>query len=402
MSESKPQLRTWKDWLRIYLSGVCFGFADLMPGISSGTVAFILGIYEKLLSSIRSVNGKAIAALLRGQFQLFFATVAWQFFLALALGVSTTMILMSGVIAHILNQPVPRSYLFSLFFGLVLGAAYFCSKQIHFWRAWYAALLLGAIGITLMLTFPRIATVSTDSTFEVFLAQSQLPVAAQDIPLANYRAETQQLTGVNASTLSAMLARGVVKADTTVYSVDAKASGRADSFVTSKSDRGLSGWLFVCGMLGAGAMLLPGVSGSYMLTILGAYSIAIIALADFIGGIGRLSFDWDAFLVLVSLFLGVLVGAALMSRVVSRLLHSYHDQTIVVLTGFMLGALPAVWPFRSYDYLLLPLRLDKPPQLHVTGSILPDFLSAQFAVALGCTLVGICLVLGLERVRRHD
>lgn len=329
---AKPQLRSWRDWARIYLAGMGFGCADIVPGISSGTVAFILGIYHTLLDSIRSLNVQALSSLTRLHLRDFFNQVAWEFFLALGLGIITTFILLSRLINDLLNDPIYRVFLFAFFVGLVIGAAYFCSKQVSQWHLRHRLFLLGAMILAFSLTLGRHA----------------LPPASESL---------YQVSWIN-------------------------------------------WWLFACGILGVCAMLLPGISGSYMLTILGAYPVAIAALADLLSGARHLQLDTDAFLTLTSIFLGMVTGAVLFSRLLSWLLRTYHDLTVAALTGFMIGALPAVWPFWSYEYRIPPLRMDKAPQLHPVEPIWPQISSPTFWIALVCAGLGIGLILALERLSR--
>lgn len=399
MKSSKPLLHSWRDWLTIYLGGLCFGIADLMPGISSGAVAFILGIYEKLLNGIRSFNLTALSALVHLRFRDFFSTVAWEFFLALGLGMATTLIILAPVINDFLHHPTYRTLLFALFTGLVLGAAHFCTRQVRTWHWSYALLFVIAGAITLSITLPRGSPKNGGVQYEVVLERHLVSPAALEIPLANYNRSTQTLTRISESTLSDMLAKGLVEKNTPARRLSDSQTRQVSDFVDGKRLLGIDWWLFGCGVLGVCAMLLPGISGSYMLTILGAYPIAIAALADFIQSLKQMSFDVDALGILTTIFTGMLVGAAVLSRLLSWLLIHHHDRTIVVLTGFMLGALPAVWPFWSFEYLLSPLRPDKAPQLNVVEPLAPDFSKGILWAALLCTLAGVFVVLALEKLR---
>lgn len=399
MNSSKPPLSSWRDWITIYLSGLCFGVADLMPGISSGAVAFILGIYEKLLNSIRSFNMTALSALAHLRFREFFSTVAWEFFLALALGMMTTLVLLAPVINDFLHHPTSRTLLFALFTGLVLGAAYFCTRQLRTWHWSYALLVVVAGALTLFITLPRGSNPSSGVQYEVAFERHLVSSKALQVPLANYNPSTQILSRISHSTLNDLLAKGLVKKHTPARRLSDSQMGQVSYFVDGKRLLRINWWLFGCGILGVCAMLLPGISGSYMLTILGAYPIAIAALADFIQSLKQLSIDLDALGVLTTIFAGMLVGAAVLSRLLSWLLSHHHDLTIVTLTGFMIGALPAVWPFWSYEYLLSPLRPDQAPHLHVLEPLAPDFSTGLLWMALLCTLAGFLVVLALEKLR---
>jgi putative membrane protein len=143
-------------------------------------------------------------------------------------------------------------------------------------------------------------------------------------------------------------------------------------------------------------MLLPGLSGSYLLSILGVYPLVIGAVADFSHALKGLSFDAEAFRVLFSLGLGILCGMAVFSRVVAYALKHYHDATLGLLIGFMLGALRAVWPYWSYAYELLPLKLDKGVQIVPLQAEAPDWTLASTWQGLGIALLACAAVLMIE------
>lgn len=393
MKSSKPLLSSWRDWIIIYLCGLCFGVADLMA------VAFILGIYDKLLNGIRSFNLTALSALVHLRFRDFFSIVAWEFFLALGLGMATTLVIMAPAINDFLHHPTYRTLLFAVFTGLVLGSAYFCIRQVRAWNWSYTLLLVVAGAITLSTTLLRSSPNIASVQYEVVLERHLVATAALEKPLANYNPSTQTLTRISESVLNDMLAKGLVEKNTPARRLSDSQTRQVSDFVDGKHLLGIDWWLFVCGILGVCAMLLPGVSGTYILTILGAYPIAIAALADFIQSLKQMSVDVDALGVLMTIFAGMIIGAAVLSRLLSWLLTRHHDRTIVVLTGFMLGALPAVWPFWSYEYLLSPLRPDKAPQLQVLEPLAPDFSKGILWAALFCTLAGFLAVLALEKLQ---
>ena len=150
-----------------------------------------------------------------------------------------------------------------------------------------------------------------------------------------------------------------------------------------------------CGMAAISAMLLPGISGSYILNILGLYAPAIAALADFLAALKRGNLDTDAAWFLLSLATGILLGAALFSHVISWLLRRYHSLAISLLCGFMLGALPSVWPFWETAWRINPLRLTKGLDLVPLHPTLPP-LSLDSLLALAFLAAGFSLVLGIE------
>lgn len=370
----------------------------MVPGISGGTVAFLLGLYDALIESIYSFNARAVKHLFSLHFSKFFGEVHWQFLLTLGCGMLTAFILFSQWIHQLLGHPVYRVYLFSLFIGLVLAAALFCAKQVKHWRPVHSALFLIGVVLAALFSFPRAPWPSHEATFDVSLAKERLPPQTFSLPIANYEEEAELLTNVKASTLSAMLSKNIVDASTPVYSHQQKARGHVSEFVSKKEGIHLDLWLFMCGTIGVCAMLLPGISGSYMLTVLGAYPIVIGALADFIDGLKQFRWEGEALAILGSLFLGIAAGAVLFSRFLRWLLAKHHNNAISLLTGFMVGALPAVWPFWTYEYFIPPLKLEKAPQLQALAPYLPELGSELVGFSLLFVCLGFFSVFFLEHL----
>lgn len=292
------------------------GAADVVPGISGGTIALIMGIYEDLISSVKTLTPSALFSSSR--------KVAWGFLIPLIGGILTALALFSHFIIFLLGNETYRVLLYATFMGLILSSTYFCAKQILHWR--WRHLIAVLVGGTL-------AFIATGASRPVVAAYLSTPIDP---------------------------------------------------------------WLILCGAIGISAMLLPGISGSYLFMVLGVYATIVGSLANFTGGLKALSFDLDAFLVLVNVLIGICLGAFTISRVISWLFAHYHATTIALLIGFMVGALRAVWPFWTYRYVTIPTQLAKGPQLEVVEPILPDFTSPLFWGALACAIAGFLLVILLE------
>lgn len=248
--------------LRPFISGLCMGVADLVPGISGGTMAFILGVYEPLLESIGSFRPRHILDFLLGRWGRILREINALFLFPLVLGMALSIFSLSGLFHFLLNDPNGRSYLFSAFLGLVLASAYFVAKKISKWRKRdIFSLTIGAFMAAAIVFMPG--------------GQAYVPHQGLDLPLIFY------------------------------------------------------------GALASSAMLLPGVSGSYILTILGVYPFVI-------GAVMGLNVEF-----LGQLFIGIAIGALVFSRFITFLLKRAFALTLGLLTGFMLGSLPAVWPFEQ-------------------------------------------------------
>lgn len=393
MSESKTFAAT--DWVRTFIYGLCMGASDIVPGISGGTIAFIMGFYEDLLSSINSLNFRALTLLLSLRFQEFSRSVGWKFLSALILGILTAFITLASFFNYLLNHEVYRSFLYSGFLGLILASTYFCAKQIKKWNIPLFFSLLAGIAIAFFLTGTEMHFTSNDQIFDVKLPESY---TYADTPIQNFDPQTHLLKNVSQSTLSALHAKNVLPDTTPVYSHTHQLQGTISDFSLPHSTPLINVWIICCGAIAISAMLLPGISGSYLLTILGMYSVVIAALVDFIHEIKTGHFDVEAFLILANMLLGIIMGALLFSKVVIWLLYHYRNYTLATLTGFMIGALRSVWPFWTYTYSLLPLKLEKGIQIEIFNPILPSLDSSLFLISCFFALTGFFLVFAIEFV----
>ncbi len=332
--ESKPRLETYEAWLWQVFCGMCMGAADLVPGISGGTIAFIMGIYQGLIGSLKTFKPSVFMLLFQLRFKAFFNALAWEFLLALIIGASISFFMFAELFDEILNHEMYRVRLYSAFMGLILASTYFCAKEVKQWE-WKSCsfLVLGGL-IAFALTGTDVALPTLESEYE----------------------------GVKGSTINITM--------------------------------------MVCGAIAICAMLLPGVSGSYLLTILGVYPTVIGALADFTRGLKSFELDSDAFFILLSLALGIMVGAICFARILSWVLKYYHDLTVALLTGFMIGALRSVWPYWTYTYKLVPLRIEKGPQIMNVDPLMPDLSAASTWISFAFLLVGFAIVFAVSALAK--
>ncbi len=262
------------------------GIADLIPGVSGGTIAFITGIYEDLLQGIQSFSPKA---LLRLQFGVFFKQIRWKFLLPLIIGIASAFALFAPLFSYLLNHESYYSYLYAAFFGLILASILTCTSQVKAWQTKHIAFFFIAALFAFAMTYTPIA--------------------------------------------------GEIYSPTSV---------------------GLNPFLILCGIFSASAMLLPGISGSYILAIIGVYPFILQSLTNFIQGVKGGLFAVPEFYSLLSLALGMLIGFAVFSRVITFLFKRYYKLTLSILTGFMLGALRRIWPFWETEAGEVHLHLIEP------------------------------------------
>jgi putative membrane protein len=239
----------------IFFRGVAMGAADIVPGVSGGTIAFISGIYPRLLSAIKSVDVSMFKMLLSGDIRRAWQYVDGAFLLPLLLGIACSLLSLARVFSWLLqNYPEP---LWGFFFGLILASALVLLKQVPVWRKRELVALVLGVGIALFIALaPR---------------------------------------------------AGFVEGYTGVF---------------------LAGFIAIC------AMILPGISGSFILVLLGMYATVLTALKTF-----DLTF-------LTVLILGAGCGLMVFSRILHWLLSHFKSLTIAVLTGFLFGSLATIWPWK--------------------------------------------------------
>ncbi len=240
----------------IFLRGVLMGAADIVPGVSGGTIAFITGIYDTLIDSIRAVDATFLRKALSLDFSGAWKHVNGGFLLLLLAGIATSIFSLARLISWILEHyPVP---LWAFFFGLILASALLLLREVDRWTLAPATCLVTGAAVALGIAFS--------------------PAGNVDVGLA-----------------------GVF----------------------------LSGFIAIC------AMILPGISGSFILVLLGMYSTVLSAIK---------SLD----LVFIAVFaVGAASGLMCFSRLLHWLLQRYHQSTMALLTGFLFGSLAIVWPWKQ-------------------------------------------------------
>ena len=298
-----------RDYLSILLAGLAMGSADVVPGVSGGTIAFIVGIYEELLGSIRMVGRPVVwRALLQLRWREAFRLINLPFLAVLGSGIlGAIVVLAPGIEWMLVNQPV---LIWSFFFGLVVASIVLVVPRVKQWAASrWVALLLGTVGAYWLVGLVPVQT-PDDWWFLIF-----------------------------------------------------------------------SGAVAIC------AMILPGISGSFILVLLGKYQF-------FINAINTRD--------LVSLALGgigVVVGLVSFAQILTWLFRRYHDLTVAALIGLMIGSLRKVWPWKEVIETMVDRHGDVVPlvernllpSVSLNGSVNPEVLWA-----VGAALLGIVVLFGVE------
>lgn len=305
--------RNLLQYAAVSLRGIAMGAADIVPGVSGGTIAFITGIYEELITSLNNINLEALRKLRSEGVKSFWKHINGTFFVFLGAGILASLFSLVKVVTYLLEEhPI---LIWSFFFGLILASVYMVGKKVKQWSA--SSILVLLIGIAVA---------------------------------------------------------GWISSIETVASVEAK------WYIV------LSGAIAIC------AMILPGISGSFILLLMGSYHMILNGLKNI-----------D--LTIISLFgTGALIGLISFSRLLKYLFSRFHNQTVALLTGFMIGSLYKVWPWKA--------KVGEEPLLvHSDGredwmltNVLPNNYDGEalLGYAIICLLVGSALILILDRFAPNE
>ena len=281
------------------------GASDVVPGVSGGTMAFILGIYEELINAIKSFDLKALTFLATLKIRSLLDHVTWKFLLAVGIGVFTAIFTLARILSWLLqNRPV---LIWSFFFGLILASVVSVSRRIESWKAPVLCSLFGGI---------------VGAYFLVGL----VPVSTPNAPW----------------------------------------------------------FLFLCGAVAICAMILPGISGSFILLLLGKYQYVLEAV------------NQREFVILFIVAAGASVGIMAFSRLLGWLLNNYHDLIVAALTGLMVGSLRKVWPWKETIESLTDAHGKLIPI--VQTNILPAEWTGEVFVGICLAVTGLLAVALLDRV----
>lgn len=300
--------RNIKDYVIITLKGMAMGAADVVPGVSGGTIAFISGIYEELLQTISNVNLKLIKTLRKNGFKAAWNQANGNFIAALFLGIFISVVsLAKGLKWMLENEPIA---LWSFFFGLVLASVIYVGKQIKKWNVGSIIfLIIGAV-------------------------------------LAYYITTLNPMGSQNSSPW----------------------------------------FMFLAGALAICAMILPGISGAFILVLLGAYESVLEAV------------NTRDILTITLIGAGTIVGLLSFSKILKWLFAKYKDFTLAILTGFIVGSLNKIWPWKeTLTYRLNSQGVEVPlKQISISPNSYEG--EPQLLMALGLSIVGFAVIIILEKL----
>ncbi len=297
-----------RSYLILALKGMGMGAANVIPGVSGGTIALITGIFEKLILSIKSFDSHAARLLLKRQIKDFIDYTSLYFLIAVFAGVAVAIVALARVLDPLFEDyPV---YVWAFFFGLILASVFFVGKTVTRWSLWVIVALAVGTGIAL-----------------------------------------------------------------------------AVSLVSDVAGQNSAYWyVFLCGIVAMCSMILPGLSGSYVLLLMGNYELIVVDAVN----------DLDLS-ILIPMILGAAFGLLAFSRLLSWVFGRYRNQTIALLTGFIAGSLTILWPWKEEITTILSDGTEK-----VTGydRYFPDSFDGEVIGVIGLVITGIIVIWLFEKLAR--
>lgn len=307
------------------------GAANVIPGVSGGTIALITGIYEELINSLKSFDKKALELLLKREFSNLLSHINGKFLFFLLLGIGGSIFSIAKLFEYLLTEHPIQIWAF--FFGLVFASVYYVGKTVKEWNTKTTSFFILGTFIALLISFTNPAPSSN----------------------GNYL------------------------------------------------------FVFFCGIIGVSGMLLPGLSGSYILMLLGNYKLLMVDSINAISKsikmlmLGDLTFlnnsDQITALVHFCLFLlGSIFGMVSFSRLIAWVFKQYKNITIALLTGFIFGSLAIIWPWKNA--ILHPTILDRNKDPIIIGyeRYVPKELDHATITTLLCILFGIICIWAVEKM----
>jgi putative membrane protein len=315
---------TWKDALLaspgpasvrkaavLWLKGICMGSADVIPGVSGGTIALITGIYMDLIGALRSIDGTAVRKILTFDLKGAVAQVHVRFLLVLFLGIITAILSLARLMNYLLHYHAVPTW--SLFFGLIVASVLIVGKQVSGW--------FGKAGICF------VAGIISGS-----IIVNLIPINTPE----------------------------------TLW------------------------FIFLCGFVAICAMILPGISGAFILLILGKY--------EFITGTLKNPFLVQHIVIILVFCCGCLFGLASFSRVLNYLLSKFQNLTLAFLAGLITGSLQKIWPWKE----IIETQIIRGKEHVIWGHpIMPPAIDREFFIAVVMAILGFVAVWVIERLSRE-
>lgn len=378
-------MKRFKQWTTLYLQGMMMGVADLIPGVSGGTIAFISGLHPKLLKSLRTLKISNLKTPKK---------IAWPVLSAIGLGMVTTIAIGAHLIYFLLNHSIYQSLLRALFMGLIMGSVFYCSRQVAKWDFKRSLALLLGVGVAFSMSY-FCMRFSSEPLYDVPV-EIQMPSGVIN-EISNYDQKNKILRDVKWSSLKSMYQDQLIDLDTLIFSHDSEKFLQLENCLKQHHNRTFYFKMGSCGALSIGAMILPGISGNQVMQIMGCYDTIIESITTWTKGLLKGSVFNSSFYVLFSLGIGILVGIAAFSRLLIFFYQKYFKTTLALLTGFMMGSLANLWPFWKVGYHLGFVQDHYHLSLQRLQPQFPSLTSYQTGLALAMVILGVATIVLLER-----
>lgn len=299
-----------KDFIYNFLKGMGMGAANVIPGVSGGTIALITGIFERLINSIKSFNLTALKLFFTGKWKAFAEHVDLKFLVAVFLGIAAAILSVAKLFKFLFeNYPV---YIWAFFFGLIIASIYYVGRTVNKWSLGSILFFAIGTGIALLIAFGTPAQENHN-----FL------------------------------------------------------------------------YLILCGVVGTCSMILPGLSGSYVLLLMGNYEYVMIDAVNMLT-----TSPWEGIKILIPVVIGAVIGLLAFAHLLSWIFKNFHDQTVALLTGFILGSTPIIWPWKHAITNALKDGTEK-----VVGYQWQwPAINTEFFIALVIMLLGAAIIIVTEQL----
>lgn len=300
---AKPQ-QPLTHYLRLYFTGFAMGTADLIPGVSGGTIAFLSGIYEDLIGSIKTVSGETLKLVLKGKIKEAIQSVPFSFLVPLAFGLFSAVLSLAHLLSYLLTEY--PTLVWAFFFGLVLASTLIVLKRVKQWQMSYRTAFL----ISAVVTYFLVGMIPIETPNNLF-------------------------------------------------------------------------FMFISGAIAICAMILPGISGSFILLLMGKYQQVLEAVTN------------KDILTLGVFMVGCVIGLSLFSRVLSWLFKHHHDISVSILAGIMIGSIRKLWPWQEVVSTRVNSHGETVPL--VVNNILPTSFDTTTIMVVVLAVIGASIVMYLEK-----
>jgi putative membrane protein len=299
-----------KNYLILFLKGLAMGAANVIPGVSGGTIALITGIFERLINAIKAFDIEAVRMLFKGQIKALWQKVDGTFLVAVFAGIAISILSVARLFKSIMESESGTTLLMAFFFGLILVSIFTVGATVKKWS----------------------------------------------------------ISSIIALILGLIIAVGI-------------------ALINPAQENAAFWYLMICGVVAMCSMILPGLSGSFVLIILGNYKLVMVdAVSD-------LNIN-----ILIPVAIGAVAGLLAFSRILAWVFARYHDMTIALMTGFIAGSLVTIWPWKT------PIRETFGEKIKVVGYEgwnMPDFGDTNTFYAIGLIILGGAVIWGMEKASKR-